>query len=100
MEINTVVISLDRLKELEAAEALVNKPKANLTIIKKGFHGHSYKVETDDECVNIIAEDLAESYVLIRDLEDSADIKAGELDDEIEKLKEMSLWRFFNWRRE
>ena len=53
MEVNTVVISLDRLKELELAEKKVNEPRSNTIIILSGYgegSEYTYRIETDDEC--------------------------------------------------
>ena len=47
MEVNTVVISLDRLKELELAEKKVNEPRSKTIVIERGW-GYNFVIETDD----------------------------------------------------
>jgi hypothetical protein len=58
MEVNTVVISVERYETLRSAEKIVNKPRSKTIIIRNSF-GDSYRVETDDECAEELANKLS-----------------------------------------
>ena len=76
MEVNTVVISLDRLKELEKAENKLNEPRSKTIVIQKNMY-YSYIIETDEECAEKLAKDL-------KDAKEEID----ELKDELQKITE------------
>ena len=106
MKVNTVVISLDRLKELELVEKKVNKPRSKTIVIEGGW-GYNFTVETDDECAEKLAKKIKTQQEEIKKLED--EIK--KLEDEIEKLKnkeveitiddvkKMNYWGFRKWKK-
>jgi hypothetical protein len=105
MEINTVVISLSRLKELELAEKKVNEPRSKTVMIGyshyRGYSQHyqnterSYIVETDDECVEKLSKDLVSSISRESKLRD--DLKKCE--DNINSLSLMGILKFLKWKR-
>tara|TARA_R110000851_G_scaffold33317_2_gene88618 strand:+ start:2014 stop:2298 length:285 start_codon:yes stop_codon:yes gene_type:complete len=93
MEINIVVISLDRLKELELAEKKVTEPRSKTIIISEtyGFgYSQTYKIETDDECT----EKLANELKLAKE-----EIKKLTTEITIEDVKEMNFWNFRKWKK-
>ena len=112
MEINTVVISLDRLKELELAEKKLKEPRNKTVIIGEVYYdryfvneqGHhyskpSYILSTDDEC----AEKLANDLKISREREEKISIKYNlcviNNDSLMNKLSNMSIWKFIKWRK-
>ena len=80
MEINTVVISLDRLKELELAEDKINKPRSK-TIIIESVWGNYFKIETDDECDAKLANEIKR------------------MQEEINDVKKMNYLDFLKWKK-
>ena len=97
MEINSAIISLDRLKELELAESKVNEPRSKTIIINKGYFGGYFKVQTDDECTEVLANDLRSKAAEIEILEKSiSELKDKE--DEIDKFNKMSLYELIQWK--
>ena len=91
MEVNTVVISLDRLKELERAEEKSKLPRSNTIIIKREYGGY-FRVETDDECHKELALGINSYENKIKQLEEEMKIT-------IEDVKRMNYWDFCVWRR-
>ena len=91
MEVNTVVISLDRLKELELAEKKVNKPRSKTIIIDREW-GYNLVVETDDECAAFLANEINAQRKEIEMLKEEVKIT-------IDDVKKMNYWDFCVWRR-
>jgi len=87
MEVNTVIISLDRLKELELAEKKVNKPRSKTIVIERGW-GSSFIVKTDDES----AEKLANK---IKAQQEEIEKVINTIDD----LKKMNYLDFRKWKK-
>ena len=99
MEVNTVVISLDRLKELELAEKKVNEPRSK-TIVIESYMMSSYIVETDDECTEKLANDLKDAKEKIDKLKDELkNPKEEVIEITIDDVKEMNYWSFRKWKR-
>jgi len=99
MEVNTVVISLDRLKELFLAEKKVNEPRSKTIVIERGW-GYSFIVETDDACIEKLANDLKDAKEKIDKLKDELkNPKEGVIEITIEDVKEMNYWSFRKWKR-
>jgi len=99
MEINTVVISLDRLKELELAEKKVKEPRSKTIVIER-YMMYSYIVETDDECTEKLSNDLKDAKEKIDKLKDELkNPKEGVIEITIEDVKEMNYWSFRKWKR-
>jgi hypothetical protein len=60
MELNTVTLKLERYHELLSYETKVNEPRAH-TVFLRSIYGRSEIVQTDDEVVKLIAEELSKS---------------------------------------
>ena len=91
MEVNTVVISLDRLKELELAEKKVNEPR-NKTIVIDREWGGNLVVETDDECAVFLANEIKAQKKEIEMLKEEVKIT-------IDDVKKMNYWDFRKWKK-
>jgi len=99
MEVNTVVISLDRLKELELAEKKVNEPRSKTIVIERSMFG-SFTVETDDECTEKLANDLKDAKKEIGKLKDELKKPKEEvIEITIDDIKKMNYWSFRKWKR-
>ena len=101
MELNTVFISLERLKELELAEQKLKEPRSKTVLINRGC-GFSYIVETDEECVEKLANDLVSTKSnneFLRDQGCKYSLEIIELKQEISKISLMSFWKFYKWRK-
>jgi predicted RNase H-like nuclease (RuvC/YqgF family) len=100
MEVNTVVISLDRLKELELAEKKVNEPRSKTIVIERHMFG-SYTVETDDKCAEKLANDLKEAKEKIDELKSELENPKKEevVEITIGDVKKMNYWDFRKWKR-
>ena len=92
MEVNTVVISLDRLKELELAEKKVNEPRSKTIVIETGWRSN-FTVETDDECAEKLANKIKTQQEEIEKLKE--EIKNPKIDD----VKKMNYWDFRKWKK-
>ena len=98
MEVNTVVISLDRLRELELAEKKANEPRSKTTVIKETW-AYKFVVETDDESAEILASEIKENVEEIEQLRrEISDLK--EIESTIEEVKKMSFGEFRKWKRQ
>jgi hypothetical protein len=95
MKVNTVVIFLDRLKELELAEKKANEPRSKTIIIKRGLFIYD-TIETDDECTEKLANELKEAKNELIKSEQKAELK---LKNKIYELKKMNLWDFYIWKK-
>ena len=91
MEANTVVISLERLKELELAEKKLNKPRSKTIIIEKGW-GYKVTVETDDETDEKLANKIKTRQEEIKKLKE-------EIKTTIDDVKKMNYWSFRKWKK-
>ena len=94
MEVNTVVISLDRLKELELAEKKVNESGSKTIVIERswGYEGYEFVVKTDDECVEKLANKLKKQQEEIEKLQE-------EIKNTIDDVRGMNYWSFRKWKR-
>ena len=103
MEVNTVVISLDRLKELELAENKLNEPRSKTIIVSTNYvwgKPYTYKVETDDECAEKLANDLKNAKKEIDKLKDELkNPKEEVIEITIDDVKKMNYWGFRKWKR-
>ena len=97
MEVNTVVISLDRLRELELAENKVNEPRSKTIVIEQQMFT-KFIVETDDECTEKLANDLKDAKEEICELKDKLE-NPKEVKITIDDVKEMNYWSFRKWKR-
>ena len=84
MEVNTVVISLDRLKELELAEKKVNEPGSKTIVIERSW-GYEFVVETDDECAEKLANKIKKQQEEIEKLQE-------EIKNTIDDVSGMNYW--------
>jgi hypothetical protein len=91
MEVNTVVISLDRLKELELAEKKVNEPRSKTIVIERSW-GYEFVVETDDECAEKLANKVKKQQEEIEKLQE-------EIKNTIDDVRGMNYWSFRKWKR-
>ena len=99
MEVNTVVISLDRLKELELAEKKVNEPRSKTIVIERGW-GYDFVVETDDECAEKLANKIKTQQEEIEKLkEEIENPKNEEVKITIDDVKKMNYWDFRKWKK-
>jgi len=99
MEVNTVVISLDRLKELELAEKKVNEPRSKTIVIERGW-GYNFVIETDDECAEKLANKIKKQHEEIEKLkEEIKNPKIEEVKITIDDVKKMNYWDFRKWKR-
>ena len=99
MEVNTVVISLDRLKELELAEKKVNEPRSKTIVIRRGW-GYNFVVETDDECAEKLANEIKTQQDEIEKLkEEIENPKIKEVKITIDDVKKMNYWDFRKWKK-
>ena len=99
MEVNTVVISLDRLKELELAEKKVNEPRSKTIVIERDW-GYNFVVETDDECAEILANKIKTQQKEIDKLkEEIKNPKNEEVKITIDDVKKMNYWDFRKWKK-
>lgn len=99
MEVNTVVISLDRLKKLESAEKKVNKPRSKTIVIERGW-GYNFVVETDDECAEKLANKIKKQKEEIKKLkEEIKNPKREEVKITIDDVKKMNYWDFRKWKK-
>ena len=106
MKVNTVVISLDRLKELELAEKKVNEPRSKTILIQR-YRGYDFVVETDDECDEKLAnkiktqqEKIETQQEKIEKLEEEIkNLKNKEVEITIEDVKKMNYWGFRKWKK-
>ena len=99
MEVNTVVISLDRLKELELAEKKVNEPRSKTIVIERGW-GYDFVVETDDECTEKLANKIKTQQEEIEKLkEEIENPKNEEVKITIDDVKKMNYWDFRKWKK-
>lgn len=100
MEVNTVAISLDRLKELELAEKKVNEPRSKTIVIERGW-GYNFVVETDDECAEKLANKIKKQQEEIEKLKE--EIKNPKKEEEvkitIDDVKNMNYWDFRKWKK-
>ncbi|NQZ55434.1 MAG: hypothetical protein HRS51_02900 [Candidatus Nitrosopelagicus sp.] len=108
MEINTVVISLDRLKELELSEKKANELRSKTVVIER-YRGVDFIVSTDDECDEKLAYYIKTQEEQLKTQEDEFETQQ----EEIEKLKttienlelkigyvnEMNYWDFRKWKK-
>ena len=98
MEVNTVVISLDRLKELELAEKKVNEPRSKTIVVERDMM-FFYIVKTDDESTEKLANDLKDAKEKIAKLKDELNTINIKYSSLAWKLKEMNYWSFRKWKR-
>ena len=101
MELNTVFISLDRLKELEVAEQKLNEPRSKTVLINSGC-GFSRIVQTDEECVEKLANDLVSMTSKSKHLTEKIykySVEIIELEQEIGKISLMNFWQFYKWKK-
>ena len=97
MEVNTVVISIERYEKFKLAEKKLKKPRSKTIIIKKGWG--SYVIQTDDECTEELANELKESRKVIRRLNEQLNRTVEEKESTIGDLKKMSYWSFCKWKK-
>jgi len=90
MKVNTVVISLDRLKELELAEKKVKEPRSKTIIIERDWE-YDFVVETDDDCAEKLANEIKIQQEEIDNLK--------EVESTINDLKKMNYWEFRKWKK-
>jgi len=86
MAVNTVTIDLDTYHTLKRAEENVKK---HTVIIGHQSNYSTYKVNTDDEDVKILAEELKEMTSKVKDLKDCCDT-----------IKNMTSREFRAWKKE
>jgi K+/H+ antiporter YhaU regulatory subunit KhtT len=98
MEVNTVVISLDRLKELELAEKKLELPRSK-TIITISDRYSDFKIDTDDECDRALALKIKDQEYRIQNLLGEIKRLEKEFDNTTDAIKELNYWGFCNWRR-
>ena len=98
MEINTVVISLSRLKELELAEKKTKEPRSKTIIVHRGSR-YDYSVETDDECVEKLSNELAASLNSESELRDELSKELGNHQKCIYNIRSMNIWEFLRWKK-
>src|SRR6056297_727249 len=99
MEINTVVISLDRLKELELAEKKINEPRSK-TIITESSWGHYLKIDTVDECDAKLAYEIKRKQEEIDKLKEEINkLKEEKVKITIDYAKKMNYLDFLKWKK-
>ena len=99
MEANTVVISIDRYEEFKLAEKKLNEPRSKTIIITAGW-GYNYTIETDDKCVEKIANDLKDAKEEISKLKEELKTpKVEVIEITVDDVKAMSYWEFRKWKR-
>ena len=98
MKVNTVVISLDRLKELELAEKKVNEPRSKTIVIERDW-GYNFVVETDDECAEILANKIKTKQKEIKTKQKEIDNLKEEVKITIDDVKKMNYWDFRKWKK-
>jgi hypothetical protein len=90
MDINTAVISLDRLRELELAEKKLQLPRSKTIITITKHWRDVFRVDTDDECDEILAYRIKDQEHRIENLLD--EIKS--LKKEFDKVEKLNYWDF------
>jgi|TARA_R110002124_G_scaffold47191_4_gene140776 hypothetical protein len=95
MDINTAVISLDRLRELELAEKKLQLPRSKTIITITKHWRDVFRVDTDDECDEILAYRIKDQEHRIENLLD--EIKS--LKKEFDKVEKLNYWGFCEWRK-
>ena len=97
-EKNTVTISTERYDELKGMERLVQSPRSKSIIIERNY-GYTYRVETDDEVVAKLAEDLKEEKVKSDGLNNIIDeFEKQQYNNSVVDFKDMSIWSFIKWK--
>ena len=102
MEVNTVVISIERYEKFKLAEKKLKKPRSKTIIITKSW-GSSHVIQTDDECTEELANELKESREEICRLNLQLN-RQREVREKVEEitigyLKKMNYWSFCKWKK-
>ena len=93
MESNTVTLKLERYHELLSCETKVNEPRAHTVYIQNSW-GIYKEVETDDDAVKLLAEELSKSINNVSKKDVEIEKLTSQLEKELRKVKERNFFRY------
>ena len=91
MEQNTVILSLEKYDMLKSFQAQLKEPKRKTIIIHRDF-GYNYEVQTDDEAVEKLAQDLKKAKSELKKIN-------NQLKFLLEKIKYMNWFELRKWKK-